>query len=173
MIEEVVQEIKEHAYLWGDIVVRQSYPGTAHRDTNSIFIRGPRVMTPYEYQETLTAYDYPAASILPKTTALVQGALDLIGAKEIGYVIIANLMPGGTISPHIDEGAYADHYQRFHVPLLTNDECGFFIGGQLVSMPLLGTVYRFEHKQEHSAFNYGDTERWHIIIDAVVENNNE
>lgn len=90
----------------------------------------------------------------------------MLAITELGRVLIVNLKPGVQLKPHIDEGTYADHFARFHVALTSNDRCMLEVGGDQAAMQP-GEAWWFDHKQQHSAFNLGTTDRWHIILDAV------
>jgi hypothetical protein len=155
--------------LWDEITIRQDHPGSAHHDTDCIFLRGPRAFTVEDYLYDLGAYDYPAmdklASVLvPVLRPLLQDALRV---DELGRVLIVRLKPGGHIDPHVDEGDYADHYSRFHLAL-TGDACSTLTAGGETQHFAPGELWWFDHKAEHTAANASDQPRIHIIIDAVT-----
>ena len=43
--------------------------------------------------------------------------------EDMGRVLIVNLKPCGHVTKHNDQGTYADHYQRFHLVLKSNQHC--------------------------------------------------
>jgi membrane peptidoglycan carboxypeptidase len=45
-VEPLLQQLAAHPELWDEITVRQAYPGSAHADTQCIFVRGPLGFTP-------------------------------------------------------------------------------------------------------------------------------
>lgn len=166
-VQPLLDALDAHPDLWDQITVRQSYPGSAHHDTQAIFLRGPAAFTADEYQGTTDAYDYPALATLGEAVnALLCPVLWGLGATQLGYVLIVKLQPGGHVDEHIDEGAYADHFTRFHIAL-TSDSATLTVGGQTQHFAP-GELWRFDHKALHSADNPGVTPRIHVIFDAVT-----
>jgi hypothetical protein len=114
-VQPLLAALESLPELWDQITVRQDYPGSAHHDTQAIFLRGPRVFTFEDYMLSTVAFDYPAMEDL-KTVLLplMRPILHELDVSELGFVIIARLKAGGHIDAHVDEGTYADHYSRFH-----------------------------------------------------------
>ena len=156
--------------LWGEITLRQDYPGSAHHDTDCIFLRGPRSFTPEDYFFDLGSFDYPAMdkladALVPLLRQLLQ---DVLQVEELGRVLIVRLKPGGHVDAHVDEGDYADHFARFHVAL-TGEPGSVLTAGGEVQHFAPGEAWWFDHKVEHTADNLGDVPRIHIIFDAVTQ----
>lgn len=164
-VDAVLNELHDNMQLFGDITIRQTLPGSAHHDTETIFLRGPAEFTHESYMERTDAYDYPALAELPATTALLRTVLADIGVTDLGYVLIVSLMPGGVIDEHIDTGAYAAHYDRFHLVLTSDPGNVFTCGGEALHMQP-GTCWRFNHRAPHAVRNDSDRERIHVIFDA-------
>ena len=167
-VQPIIDRIESMPELWAEITARQEYTGSAHKDTECIYARGPYSFTPYYYLYDLGSYDYPAMDKLGDVLIPVLRPLltDVLCVAELGRVLIVNLKAGGKIKPHIDQGKYADHFARFHVALTSNDHCMLEVAGDQAAMKP-GEAWWFDHKQQHSAFNLGATDRWHIILDAV------
>lgn len=160
--------IRAQPELWGEITIRQDYPGSAHRDTDCIFLRGPRTFTPDDYFEDLGAYDYPAMDkLMPAIFDVMRPVLDKLEVSELGRVLIVRLHPAGVITPHIDEGRYAEHFSRFHISLQSDPGNSFTCGEETVHMAP-GTAWWFNHRELHTVTNDSDRERIHIIFDAVT-----
>jgi Aspartyl/Asparaginyl beta-hydroxylase len=79
--------------------------------------------------------------------------------------MLVRLKAGGAITPHVDEGAYAQHYARFHLPIDSTAACRFFCGDESVHMAP-GEFWWFDHQREHSVVNDGP-DRVHLILDLV------
>jgi quercetin dioxygenase-like cupin family protein len=156
-------------HLWDEITARQEYTGTAHTDTHCIYPRGPFKFTPYFYMFDIGAYDYPVMDTLADVLVPILRPLltDVLKVDALGRVLIVKLKPGGVITPHTDEGTYADHYARFHVAVTGTDKATLTAGGETHHLEP-GDAWWFNHKVKHSARNDGDTDRIHIIIDAVT-----
>jgi hypothetical protein len=167
-VAPLVAELDAHPELWSEITVRQDYPGSAHHDTECIFLRGPRGFTMGDYMGDVVAYDYPAMDrladlVVPLITPVLKG----LGVTELGYVLIVRLSPGGHVDEHIDEGAYADHYSRFHLALTGSPGATLTVGDERQHFAP-GDCWWFNHKATHSADNNAGDWRIHVIFDAVT-----
>lgn len=161
--------------LWGEITARQTTPGSPHGDTETIFLRWAKTQTIHAAFNEIPAVDYPTLAKLPVANQLIEDIAALVCGSEIGRVIVTKLKPGGKIEPHIDEGAYSDHYERFHLCLDASvgsnfgvrdkDETGDY--QQVVNM-FPGELWWFNHKKEHWVLNNSDTPRIHLIADIVA-----
>lgn len=164
----LLAELDAHHDLWHQITARQEFPGSDHKDTETIYLRGPaHLETPADYMAVDNAADYLGnLGTLPGFADLMRRALDAMGAVQLGYVMVVKLKAGGVVTPHIDEGPYADHFTRYHLVLSSNQRCVFYVGDEQVRM-LPGELWRFDHKSTHGFRNDGPTDRVHIIFDAV------
>jgi hypothetical protein len=151
---------------WHEITARQQFPGTAHKDTQTIFLRGPHSFFSYFEPD---AKDYPrVADVIGPLMQVLRPLFGFMNVKpeQVGRVLVVKLKPGGHVAEHTDEGDYADTFTRLHVILSTNDACWYRCGDVVASYPT-GTAFWFDHKQPHEAFNGGETERIHLIIDVL------
>lgn len=163
----LVSQLVANRQLWDQITARQDYPGP-HRDTRTIFVLGPRELTVQSVQEDLGVLPYePAYSLLFNALhQVLQPAAVALRVKEPGRVLLVELKPGGLIDPHVDEGSYAEHFERFHIPLITDEFCRFTCDGEDVYMAP-GELWWFDHRKLHSVRNFGTKPRVHLIFDAV------
>ncbi len=83
------------------------------------------------------------------------------------------LKPGQNVYPHIDPRYYHIYGKRIHLPLLVNDR-SYHVHfnpeneyNMEFSKMSQGMIIDFDNITPHSAFNYGDTNRIHIICDIV------
>jgi quercetin dioxygenase-like cupin family protein len=163
----LLKKLEQHPELWGEITARQEAPGSPHKDTEAIFLRWCEQQDAYSVFQDLQAVDYPAASLLmPEVGHVLLALLTMLGeTAELGRVMIVKLKPGGHITPHVDEGLYADFYDRFHVCL--SGECEFTVAGQTFTCRP-GEGWWFNHKRKHEVRNNGSTDRIHMIVDVAV-----
>ena len=84
---------------------------------------------------------------------------------------IAILKPGAAIKPHIDYNT--DYSVRYHIPLKTNNLCGFDNvdkqGNREEIHMGLGECWFLNQGFRHSAWNNGETERWHLIVSVLTQ----
>jgi GNAT superfamily N-acetyltransferase len=165
---DALEELADNDDLWHQITARQDFPGSDHKDTQTIYLRGPGHMeTAADYMKVGNAVTYEGnVWQLPVCAALMRRAMEAIGADELGYVMVVKLRSGGTVTPHVDEGPYSDHFTRFHLVLSTNENCLFCAGMEQQHMPA-GELWQFDHKARHMFSNLGRSDRIHIIFDAV------
>ncbi len=154
------------APMWGEITARQDFAGSPHRDTRTIFLRGP--VNQANAQDDIECMAYPASQRPGIREAfddlLAEIPLDL---AELGRVMLVSLKPGGHITRHADEGAYAERFSRFHVALQSDDGNAFVSGGKAAHMRP-GQCWWFDHQLPHEVFNNSARERIHLIFDARV-----
>ena len=163
-VSAAIAEIAKHPELWSLITLRQDYAGSAHRDTETIVLRGPTSAD--GIFDNLDGVDYAYFADLYFTAALLRQALQPLAWRELGRIMIVRLKAGGVIRPHTDEGAYARYYARFHLVLESSPDCVFTAGGESVHMAP-GELWWFNHQVEHSVVNNGP-DRTHVIVDLTA-----
>ena len=167
-VEPLLKLLDDKPELWKEITARQEFTKTPHKDTESIYVRGPLKMTPYYVLWDTGSYDYPCMEYLePALVPLMRPILEKLEVKEMGRVLIVNLRPSGHVIKHNDQGTYADHYSRFHLVLKSNKH-SFQTCGDEEKRFEVGDVWCFNHKKLHTADNVGTTDRVHIIFDCVT-----
>lgn len=165
------EAIERSPSLWDEITARQTTPGSPHADTQAIILRWARDQSVEAAFTELTAVNYPAYDKLPEARDLIESLMHTIGAKELGRAMVVSLKAGGHIPLHEDQGAYADHYERFHIALQSDDRNSFLIEtdrnqGEWVHMKE-GEAWWFNHKRPHQLWNLSSAPRLHLIVDAV------
>jgi len=171
-VERLLSAIESQPELWGEITARQDTPGSAHKYTEAIFLRWCETKTVAAAFTEIPAVDYKAYSKLPEARELVEFVESLVGSKELGRVLVVKLKSGGEIFPHPDEGQYADHYERFHVSLKSDQGNLFFSGEPGKAFEAVhmepGEIWWFNHKRVHWVVNSSVNPRIHLIIDCVA-----
>jgi len=158
------------AGLWGrlqqfnDITLRQTMPGSAHVDTKSIYLQGPQDPTPERWYEDVPHIAYKSLIGWSEAQSVISRIMQLCHGP-LGKVMIVALRPGGKITPHVDEGAYANAYDRYHLPISTNPTAEMFAGGETQHIPV-GQLTWFNNHVLHSACNMGAFSRVHLIVDV-------
>lgn len=172
-IQPLLLAVQQQPSLWSEITARQDHPASPHRDTEAIFLRWCEGRDPLSAFTDLHSVEYPAFHALHRQTWPL---LDLIhahvGGVELGRALIVNLKPGGRITPHVDEGIYADHFERFHLVLSSAPGNVFHVfddedGVETASMKP-GELWWFDHKRVHCVENHSDEPRLHLIVDIVA-----
>lgn len=169
-VQPLLDKLEQMPELWEQIIIRQNFYESPHKDTETIFVRGPLRFTPEKYLMDIGSYDYEPMNALSDVLIPIMQPLlkDELKVQELGRVLIVKLHPGGHIDEHVDEGVYADYFSRFHIALKTNPRATLTVGGQTRNLDA-GEAWWFNHKLKHSGDNLGDTDRIHIIFDAVTD----
>ena len=151
--------------MWERITLRQDFIGSAHKDTQTIFINGPGGEGSNVLDDvSVTAYPDGielAAIVLP----VFKCFCTCVRFTSFGRVMIVRLKPNGHITAHVDEGKYADMFDRFHIVL--QGSCLFRVNGHAFR-PQEREMFWFNHKLEHEVWNDEDRPRIHMIVDAVA-----
>lgn len=168
----LAQEVlRSHTNQFGLVNIRESHKGSAHKDTQSIFLRSPPwpLGNAREAQEDLRVVNWPALQLDARWDVVLQ-ALQRIVNLPMARALVVNLAPGGTVEMHRDEGIYAQSTERFHYVIETNPEA---VSTQLddeerketIHFPV-GTIWWFNKDDDHGFVNTGKTNRVHLIFDA-------
>ncbi len=79
-------------------------------------------------------------------------------------LLLAKLLAGGKIPHHTDAGYSLLNCHRVHIPIITNDQVVFFVGGEEKNMQV-GELWEINNGLDHAVENRGDEDRIHLIID--------
>lgn len=102
-----------------------------------------------------------------KATPIVHDLMAHFPGKTSHQWMLSAVMPGHEIPPHRDE--QPPHWiTRVHVPLLTNAQSFFILGGISFAMDV-GEAYQVNTRLEHSVINNGPTPRVHFMFDVHAE----
>lgn len=166
-VEPLAALLDAHPDWWKQITMRQDYLGSAHHETECIYLRGPRSFDFEHYFGESWAGDFPRLrDTLTHLMPVMRPLLDAIGWQELGRVMLVRMPAGAQLEEHTDEGPYAEHYSRYHVPIVTNAHCEMWVDGETQHMAA-GDAWWFNHRVPHTAYNNGDAARIHLIVDAV------
>jgi hypothetical protein len=163
-VSPLLLQIEKNPMLWKEITVRQNSQGTCHGDTETIFIRMCERIDVDSVFNDLEAVDYPAYSVLPQVRPIVSGVMAHLEGERLGRVMLVKLKDGGRVLPHPDEGAYAEYYDRFHVPLFSGPGNTFRVGDEAAYLEP-GRLWWFDKSQVHEAVNDSGQDRIHLIMD--------
>jgi len=79
-------------------------------------------------------------------------------------LLLAKLLAGGKIPHHTDAGYSLLNCHRVHIPIITNDQVAFVVGGEEINMQV-GEFWEINNGVDHAVENRSDEDRIHIIID--------
>jgi quercetin dioxygenase-like cupin family protein len=94
----------------------------------------------------------------------------LIRERGRGYFVrvsLVRLKSGCSIAEHQDNNFSLTHSHRVHLPIVTNNEVWFTVGGETINMRE-GELYEINNRRMHSVRNEGSADRIHLILDFVL-----
>ena len=152
--------------LWNQNKLRTEHPGTAHSQVEDIWIR----FNSLEEEDLLSVVDshesvwYSGAAALPQARPIIFALMRQVEGIRLGRVMITKLAPGKVILPHVDGGAHAEYYKRYHVVLQGLPGSLFRSDNETVQM-LTGECWWFDNGIEHEVINNSADDRVHMIVD--------
>ena len=81
----------------------------------------------------------------------------IIKEHNLHRVRLMNLKPKRCYTYHRDQG------RRFHIPIITNDNCLFVIDEKIIRYPADGNYYIVDTSKKHTAINASWKDRIHLI----------
>jgi Aspartyl/Asparaginyl beta-hydroxylase len=150
---------------WTEHFVRQNYDG----DWSVIPLRASASAThPIQMifsDPTATAFvDCPALAATPYIREVLAAF-----ACPLRCVRLMRLTPGSRIKAHSDyDLEFESGMVRIHIPIATNPGVEFRLNGAIVPLTQ-GSAWYLRLADPHSVENRGDSDRVHLVIDAVAD----
>lgn len=151
--------------LWNENNLRTTHPDSPHTQTDDIWVMFNRIPSdPLEVVDDVDVIPYRAWSVLPIQT-LVLDLMRLVSGVRLGSVIISRLPPGAQIPAHVDQGAPATYYDRYHLCLQSSPGTLNISGNETVQYRA-GEFYFFDNRSEHAVINNSSDDRIVIVMDV-------
>ena len=101
-----------------------------------------------------------------KWYSLFKPDIDALGlGSGIHTAILIKLPAGKSIPTHIDAAPHFKLYKRIHIPIITNPQCLFTVGGETIHMKC-GEMWEINNDTKpHSVHNKGAEDRVHLLVD--------
>lgn len=165
-IADVVRRFKDEWYL--DTSRQDNY--SAHEETNSFFLN--RVLIAWRLGEPLQLhYKSDNKDIWSLVEPIVKELEQKVDGVR-GHVLFINLPAGKSVKPHEDAGQYFLSVARFHVPIITNPDVSFVVGGEDKFLEV-GQCWEINNNKTHSVENRGAEDRIHLLIDVMPKKHME
>lgn len=153
-----------------DAVSRAKVAG--NRPGNSVFFYNPmpplvrRIILAEAQSGVVSVLRCPDRPLFPEIQALIEtGIKPLFPDCDVMWVQLAELPPGGVITPHSDSHILA-RVHRLHVPLVTHENVLFTIGGETFHLEP-DRLYDLNNVAVHSVTNTSDVLRVHLLVDML------
>jgi quercetin dioxygenase-like cupin family protein len=127
------------------------------------------------HRETLTVpllwNEVPGVSDVPHTWYPVfKDDLSVIERQlkcHIHTALLIKLPAGKVIPTHVDAAPHFRLYSRIHIPIVTNPECLFTVGGETKHLER-GHAWEIDNDgKKHSVVNHGEEDRVHLLLDVL------
>lgn len=103
--------------------------------------------------------------VLESVKPIVNELESHIGGK-VARILFIKLKAGGIVNKHVDSGDYLGTVRRFHIPIITNEEVIYNVGGEFNLMKY-GECWEINNFKEHFVENKSDEDRIHLLIDIM------
>jgi hypothetical protein len=167
-VNPIIKIISNNNLSWDEYTVRQNKPGTEHLHTKTIPIIFDKSFN-FQHLKIIPTNHYP---LFKDEISKIEDEIRLNTGEEgkIMRALLVKLTSKKSIRPHVDVVGFSLVVcRRIHIPIETNDECYFTVGDDKRNLKV-GELWEINNdKKEHSADNFGDTDRIHLIVDWVEE----
>lgn len=151
--------------LWNENNLRTTHPQSPHGQTDDVWCMFNCIPDdPSEVVDDCEVIPYRAWDILPVKN-LVMDLMRRVDGVRLGRVLISRLAPGCTIPEHVDQGAPATYYKRYHLALQSLPGALNRSGGEVVTYRP-GEFWWFDNAAPHSVVNNSADDRIVVVMDV-------
>jgi len=150
---------------WGEHTIRQSLG--VHKNTETL-----EVIWDWQSLETdkigkihTNYYKLDMESFLEKIKPIYESNY---GDGYFIRILLVKLKANSNIEPHIDGGYSLMTSKRTHIPIITNSEVTFIVGGETKYLKE-GEIWEIDNSKEHSVNNNSNVDRIHLIMDYTTK----
>jgi hypothetical protein len=151
--------------LWNQNSLRTTHALSPHQQTDDIWCMFNRIPDDAaEVIDDVEVVPYPAWFELP-IRPLVLDLMRRVDGHRLGRVLISRLGPGCTIPEHVDQGAPATYYERYHLALQSHPGAMNHSGRESVNYRM-GEMWWFDNTAPHSIVNNSTDDRICLVMDV-------
>jgi hypothetical protein len=167
-VEELVDRVNKFSNEWEIDTSRQStvYEGrpNPHVNTHTYIIQNSSL---YWERGTLFSKELIDQEFYDLLKDIVKELEDrMIG--QSARILLIKLDANSQVFTHKDSGDYLSNVRRFHIPLITNENVYYTVGGEEINMEQ-GKCYEINNLKLHSVNNSSEHDRVHLLIDIMPE----
>jgi len=150
--------------LWDAFTLRQKMTRASQTQTRSIAFKWTDLQSEPVPEQVMTPLYAPEA-LTGAVMRCVESIEQYYGGVAV-TVLLAELKAGGEIGAHRDSGPVLQGTHRCHLPILTNLDVHFMIGGTDFHLDA-SQVYEIDNMLEHSVRNDSATRRVHLVCNVL------
>jgi glycerol-3-phosphate dehydrogenase len=151
--------------LWNENDLRTTFPGSPHAATDDVWCLFNDPTNPDAVVNDLDVVPFRAWEAIPGLRGLILDLMRRVDGHRLGRVLITRLAPGQTIPEHVDEGAPATYFSRYHVALQSCPGALNISGGETITYRM-GEMWWFDNRAPHSVVNNSADDRIVIVMDV-------
>lgn len=144
----------------------RKYNDSPHHHMTDIWVRYndiKNLASPATFNDEHDSVWYDESIYIPEVFPVVFRLMSIVKGERLGGVLITKIPPGGKIAPHIDEGWHAEYYDKYFVPIQSDEGCIFgFEDGVIDARP--GEVHWFRNDNPHWVENNSKRDRIVMIV---------
>ncbi len=160
----LVNALAVHPELWNENNLRTTHPSSPHTETDDIWVWFNEIPDdPADVIDDCEVIPYRAWDVLPIHDTILD-LMRRVNGTRLGRVIISRLPPGATIPEHVDQGAPATYYKRYHIALQSLPGALNHSGDETVNYRM-GEAWWFDNAAAHSVVNNSADDRIVIVVD--------
>ncbi len=162
----LLNALSVHSDLWNEHTLRTTHPQSPHHAVDDILCLFNDLDAPPEHiANDLEVIPYRAWNTLPGFKTLALDLIRRVDGGRLGRVMITRLPPGESIAEHIDQGAPAEYYARYHLALQSAPGALNHSGDEtVVYRP--GEFWWFDNRAPHSVVNNSADDRIVVVLDV-------
>ena len=167
-VSKIIENLKTFTLEeWNKVSIRQNR-FSAHKHTFSLPIIWDIKSLRTNTKGKLNEYNYNKLEFNLIENELTKIYQKHYGKGKIFRVLLTKLKPLQQISTHRDRGKSLGIIKRIHIPLITNKDILFTVGGTTKNLKE-GEIWEINNQNPHSVQNNSKEERVHLIIDYLPE----
>lgn len=162
----LLNALAQRPELWNQYTLRTDHPDSPHREADDVWVMFNDIHEdPAAVVDDIDVIPYPAWAEIPLLRPLILDLMRRVEGVRLGRVIISRLAPGASIPEHVDQGAPATYYTRYHLALQSGPGALTRSGGETINYAP-GEFWWFDNRAPHSVINNSADDRIVIIVDV-------
>lgn len=150
--------------LWNEHTLRTTHPLSPHKQTDDVWCLFNDTSDPESVVDDCEVVPYRGWYELP-IRPLVLDLMRRVDGIRLGRVLISRLAPGKEIPEHVDQGAPATYYKRYHLALKAEPGALNMSGGEVIQYRM-GDLWWFDNSVPHSVVNNSADDRITLVMDV-------
>jgi hypothetical protein len=162
----ILNALAVHSDLWNENTLRTTHELSPHQQTDDIWcLFNATPDDPAAVIDDCEVVPYRAWNTIPTLRTLVLDLMRRVEGIRLGRVLISRVAPGAQIPEHVDQGAPASYYIRYHLALKSEPGVINRSGGEDTCYRM-GELWWFDNRVPHSVINNSADDRITLVMDV-------